>query len=555
VNRVDGSGRWVLIVAGIVIQWVAIGTIISGLVRYAAPGSQGASMAVTVVSGCALFGFGLSLDMIAFPAFSAIVGLLLVPPSLLAALALAIAGGVLAQTDPEGFDGARAAAGARIGALLLVALAVCLMVNLRLWLRRRGARPAAHHALHIASTAYGSLLFCLALLFAVLTAINLVRAHLDGAGSASLDRAVLLIGYTVILGGSGALLFWHGAAGLTDVPPSRFRPPPIWAPLLAATAAVGLGELALRSGSAVALMPFAHAAIVVMPGLAIIALASSPGRRLPDAARSTWREIGLMVAYGAAVAATIAGIVNTLALAGSVVVFLTAQGAFDGVSTSQEFLDVLSYPADYIGQSAQIGLLLVVIAVLGPLNEEFWKGFGVRLLRSHRATRYQSFFWGLASGVGFGAVEANDYGFAAFHQSPYRWWDTVVLRGGASTLHALASGTVGIGWYYLFAGRRLRGLGLFILAVGLHGSWNGLSVLTAARVLPWFKSLPDHDLEIVLELSTLMLAVPIVCMVRLLSRSLAAEDGAEPPGQTPSPASVAELTSCMGAAQSPATGV
>ena len=70
-------------------------------------------------------------------------------------------------------------------------------------------------------------------------------------------------------------------------------------------------------------------------------------------------------------------------------------------------------------QTGVLVVLLIVIAVIGPLNEELWKGYGVRLLKRDRPTRYQAFLWGLAAGVGFGMVEANEYSLSAFARSPF----------------------------------------------------------------------------------------------------------------------------------------
>jgi RsiW-degrading membrane proteinase PrsW (M82 family) len=176
---------------------------------------------------------------------------------------------------------------------------------------------------------------------------------------------------------------------------------------------------------------------------------------------------------------------------------------------------------------------LLTIAVFGPLIEEFSKGFGVRLLRGARPTRHQAFLFGVAAGVGFGMVEAFEYSFAAFAVSPYRWWDTLLLRAGSSSLHALASGTVGIAWYYAFRGRRLRAIGLFLVAYAIHGSWNALNVLAAARVLPGFKSLSDTTVERVLEAVCGVIALLMIAALCAISARLAANDG-EPPAADPS---------------------
>ena len=254
--------------------------------------------------------------------------------------------------------------------------------------------------------------------------------------------------------------------------------------------ATAIGGALIQADFAVGFMPPAQAVAVVMPGLALLAFVAVAGDRARAAGRSSWRELLLMAAYGAVGAATIAALINTVVIAGSLFVALTAHGAFDGIGTMRQFQDAIDSASDILGERGLIVPLLVSIALIGPLNEEFWKGFGVRLLRGHHPTRYRAFIWGVASGVGFGAAEVTQYGLAAFHRSPYRWWDVVLVRGAASSMHALASGVVGIGWYYVFAGRRLRGLGLYLVAAGLHGSWNGLNVLTSARVLPPFEGSP-----------------------------------------------------------------
>ena len=79
------------------------------------------------------------------------------------------------------------------------------------------------------------------------------------------------------------------------------------------------------------------------------------------------------------------------------------------------------------------------------------------------------------------------------------------------------------------------------MAAGLHGSWNALNVLTAARVLPPFKSLSEHALEIVLEIVLAGIAVAIVFYLVRLARRLSDEEAllledlppVVPPGDAP----------------------
>jgi len=512
--EMPGWVRWILLLFGIAAVFVGLGMISGGLALHGGgpPGEPDSSGLLIAAIGVASFVLGWALAMLAFPTFTAITGAAVAPVAALTAVVLASAAVALARTSDSNFDTTVAAADAVIGATLALATAVALGCNFVLWRRRPGSFRSLRHVLHVAAIGWGASLVSQGLGLAVAAVANMAQAGgMSGADRFYLERAVLLAGTAAISIGSGAILVWHGAAALTGVPSTRYRPPSIWKPALGAVTAIGLGELILQTQTALGLVPLMHVAAVVLPGLTILALVSNAGRRGRPGARSTWREVLLMAAYGAAVAATIAGIVNTVALFSGLVAAANLVRDTDLTDASNGVLLVL---------------LLIGLSVVVPLDEEFWKGFGVRLLRNHRPTRYQAFLWGLASGVGFGAVEANEYGFGALRQSPYRWWDGVLLRGSASSLHALASGTVGIAWFYMFRGKRLRFFGLYLVAVGLHGSWNALNLLTVARVLPGFKRVSDHDLEIALEVILAAISVLILTMLWALARSLAREDDA-----------------------------
>jgi PrsW family intramembrane metalloprotease len=524
--------RWVVLIVGICIGVAGLSMLIGGIVAHATSASDNENSGAFVVAivGGALFALGWLLGMLSFSMFTAIAGLVQAFCLLIGGVASALFAVVVARADPLDFDPNRAASDGWLGAGLCLAAALALLLNWVLWTRRRGAHGAVMHFMHVVAIGYGSLHFVSGLSLALLTLTNMAGTRgLYGTSGDHLETAVAYAGLAALYAGAGAILVWHGCAALTGVPSSRFQPPPVWLPLAALAVTTTIGAVLIQSGVAVGFMPPAQAVAVVMPGLALLAFVSQAGDRARAARRSSWRELLLMAAYGAIGAATIAAIINTLSISASLVVALAAHGAFDRVHTGQEFSAVIQNASDYLSERDLIAPLLASIAVLGPLNEEFWKGFGVRLLRDHRPSRYRAFIWGVASGVGFGAAEVTQYGLAAFHRSPYRWWDVVLVRGAASSMHALASGMVGIAWFYAFAGRRLRFFALYLLAVCLHGSWNALSVLTSARVLPPFKGLSDHDLEIVLELLILPIAAVIVVVLGRLARRLAADDDVSEP--------------------------
>ena len=535
--------RWVLLIAGFCTGSVGLFMVIGGLTSHAGstPGSGGANLVVSGI-GAALFVAGWLLGALAFPAFTAFSGLLCAFVGALSAMSIGLVAIVLPRARPRGFDADRAATDAWVGAGFCLLIGAVLFLNWLLWRRRTSATKTTRSVLHATAVVWGVVQFLSGLLMAFAATVSMIQVRgINGSTHANLEAAVLLAGLAAISLGSGTILVWHGTAASAGAPSTRFRPPPVWVPLVLMVLAVGGSEALIQTDTAMGFMPLGQAVAVTMPGLAILALVSRAGEGLRAAAHSTWGELLLMVAYGASVATVIAGTINTLVITASVIVAMTANGSLNGVRNYNQFSNRLGHASDFLGTTGQLVPLLVSIAIIGPLNEEFWKGFGVRLLRGHHPTAYRAFLWGIASGVGFGATEVTQYGFAAFARSPYRWWDVVLLRGAASSMHALASGIVGIGWFYAFAGRRMRFLGLYLVAAGLHGSWNALNVLTAARVLPPFKSLSEHALEIVLEIVLAGVAVAIVFFLVRLARRLSDEEAlpvedlppAVPPGDAP----------------------
>ncbi len=510
--------RWILFSVAFLCWYLGLGLGVAGFVRWGLAQPQNAPSLGLVLglAGVVLYVAGCALGVLAFPKFTSIAGIALAPSFALAALAMT-SGAIAVRRYGEMEDPARASDALIAGAAICLALAALFLVNWLVWVRQPRAAATLQHVLRCAAIWWGSQLVVQAVYGVVLCILELTRRPgLRGDGHDHLTLALTYAGSAAISAAAGAVLFWHGAGALTGVPSRGYRPPAFWKPALVALAAIGAGAVLVQRDAALWLVPFLHIVAVLLPGLAILALVSRTGRRAGLQARSSWREVTLMVAYGAALAAFVAGFVNTILL----------------VAEFLPFLQTFNRRAvDLLNDRTALILLLIGISVLAPLDEEFCKGFGVRLLQRHHPTRYQAFLWGLASGVGFGMVEANAYGAGAFNQSPYRWWDGVLLRGAASSLHALTSSIVGIGWFYLFRGSRKRFAGCYLLAVSLHGSWNALNLLTVARVLPGFKRLSDHSVEIVLEVVLGLIALGILTLLWTLARRLARAD--EPPAEPP----------------------
>jgi RsiW-degrading membrane proteinase PrsW (M82 family) len=127
---------------------------------------------------------------------------------------------------------------------------------------------------------------------------------------------------------------------------------------------------------------------------------------------------------------------------------------------------------------------LLAAAVGAPLIEEFVKPWGVRLVSADVRSRLDGLIFGVTCGVGFALIENISYelSFALTGDNPAAIWTLGSLaRGlGSIMIHATGAGLIGYayGRYRLKKGASLWGVALaYILAVILHASWNGASVL------------------------------------------------------------------------------
>jgi len=127
---------------------------------------------------------------------------------------------------------------------------------------------------------------------------------------------------------------------------------------------------------------------------------------------------------------------------------------------------------------------LLAAAVAAPLIEESVKPWGVLLVSDHVRSRLDGLIFGVTCGVGFALIENISYelSFALTGENPAAVWTLGALaRGlGSIMIHAAGAGLIGYayGRYRLMRGRSIWGIALaFIVAVLMHATWNGASVL------------------------------------------------------------------------------
>lgn len=110
-----------------------------------------------------------------------------------------------------------------------------------------------------------------------------------------------------------------------------------------------------------------------------------------------------------------------------------------------------------------------------PLVEEVFKPLGIWLIGSRGITPAQGFAAGALSGAGYAIFES-----LALGSSAETWFPLVVSRSGTGLLHVFTAALVGYGLALGFSRRQYARLVFFLLvAIGLHGLWNGLTMISA----------------------------------------------------------------------------
>lgn len=413
-----------------------------------------------------------------------------------------------------------------VGGIILAAL--CLR-----WALEPEARASLGRWRRPLGAAYGVLLGLLGLLVIATLGLVLSVASSESSDFEAEDFEVVavVIAFTALAMQffvPGMILVYHGIRSSIGSGTSPFRPP--WALAIAVVfgAVLLVGQANMRLDSPYGWpMPALHTLAAVLPGATYIAFAMRAswlrGRLVKGI---TWRQITLAWGLAIAVGAMMAGFVNSIGGLGVTVLLLVYNGAFEDVSaisgSSFEYdaWDVIADADIWLTSTQQWIANIIAIAIIPPFAEEFLKGLSVLFLLRRTTTRGQAFALGAAAGAGFGFVEALLYGAGVVADDLSAWWEIMLIRAGSTSLHCLATGLVGLGWWYwMNGGDKRRAISLYFTAVILHAIWNGFAVTLDSEIL-WIGTLEDKTIEYVAYGFVIVMAAAFIWTIPRIARGL-----------------------------------
>lgn len=377
------------------------------------------------------------------------------------------------------------------------------------------------------------------------------------AGNLSMNAASLIL--------LAVSLFWMGALvlpsayyagkrlrGEMQIPPPAVRP----VSLIALAVSVGIIAFSLWLGNtfgkeavfAAFILPFLHILAISLPifWTAVLANSGIPRLKTPR----MWGALAASLTLGPFI---IMLLEITAMLMFSIVAVVVLLARPEWMREISQIGLRLSYAVDqagleqiilpFLAKPAVILSLLFFVAVIVPLIEEAIKPIGVWLLLPAGLNGRQGFVIGLISGAGYALFESLLLATASSD-----WVAIVIGRAATGVLHIANCGLVGWALAEAFGvkprpkGTLRRLWGAYLLAVMLHGLWNGLTVFslwgtlvekTAAEYPTWLIELgkiAPYGLTL-----TALAAFCVLCYENFSMRRRLAlpKDGASSGGLTP----------------------
>jgi RsiW-degrading membrane proteinase PrsW (M82 family) len=302
-----------------------------------------------------------------------------------------------------------------------------------------------------------------------------VAAILAIEGREALVEGIAFAVFLAVSLGGGWFSLRQTYQSMREKPSRPLRLPPLWALgggfVLALAMGVGLTPPALGP---VFFPPFLMAAALLPPVAAVAWMMD----RQPGAL--TLRRAGVAFVAGATISVGLA-LVLELLLPG-VVLLMVVDVAEPVLYALEELVAALAgSEAANVLTSPGFLLALVGVGVVVPLVEEAVKPLVTLPLLRYLERPRDALLLGAVAGAGFAAMENVVYAMAGLPV----WAGILAVRALGAAIHPLGTGVVTLAWHGLLRRQpraRLRWLGGYGLAVGMHALWNGGSALLLALV-------------------------------------------------------------------------
>lgn len=267
-----------------------------------------------------------------------------------------------------------------------------------------------------------------------------------------------------------------------DIPAASPKPLNVWQGSLLIAAWIASAVLAQLFFNDEALKWFSapfYLLSIILPAYFLLRLATSglsAGSRL-----RIWSVLSTGMALGTSFAIVAEIILVILGLAGVVIYLLIHpeqapifQQLADKLTSASILDDVIAAAGSLISSPLTLLAALLFFSVFTPLIEETAKSLTVWLMFNHLDSPAQGFVAGALSGAGFGLLES----LLASATPDSSWAATLLVRGMSTMMHILAASLTGWGIAsYRLNKRPARMIGMYALAMSLHGLWNASVVM------------------------------------------------------------------------------
>ena len=134
---------------------------------------------------------------------------------------------------------------------------------------------------------------------------------------------------------------------------------------------------------------------------------------------------------------------------------------------------ILNVAGPWLNNPIAVLVALFFFSVFSPMTEEIAKSLATWTVFDHLTSPAQGFAVGAVSGAAFGLVESLLVSAAP----DSNWTTTLLVRGASTMMHIMAASLTGWGIAtYRVTKRPGRMIGMYALAMALHGTWNACVV-------------------------------------------------------------------------------